>query len=275
MMLSVQSFAQDSTQVVKKQKKLGFLDDNRNWEIELPIWIPGFRGEFGYGEVGIEGEDGTIPEPEHPIEKPGFGDIWKRLFKNRFNLNYFFLAGVSFDNERVFGEIDAFTGSIGSSLVFRTLDYKLVSGSAHADLIRANFGYNVFERSIFKQKGRYQLYPIVGARVHNFYVKAGNNDIETYIRISPTWIEPVAGVRNEFTFKNWEYMVQGDIGSFWIDDKISFHLNMHANFRASNLISIKLGWNSWYTYYQDTLRGEDLRLKVHLAGPVTSISFNF
>lgn len=273
--MCLQVVAQDSTQVVKTKKKLGYLNDDRHWEIEIPIWIPGFRGEFYYGDVGIEGEDGTIPKPEHPIEKPGFGGVFKRLFKSRFNLNYFFVFGVAYDNEKIFAEMDAFTGSLNGALIFRTLDYKLVSGSVHTDLGRINVGYNIFERPLFNEKGRYQLYPIVGTRIHNFYVKVGNNDVSSYLKLSPTWFEPVAGFRNEFTFTNFEYMIQGDIGSFWIKDKISYHLNMHVSFRASNLVSIKLGWNSWYSYYRDKFRDEDLRLKVHLAGPITSVTFNF
>ncbi|MCK5454816.1 MAG: hypothetical protein KAJ16_10660 [Calditrichia bacterium] len=29
--------------------------------MEIPIWIPGFRGVFTYGDVSLEGEDGVNP----------------------------------------------------------------------------------------------------------------------------------------------------------------------------------------------------------------------
>ncbi|MEA3478027.1 MAG: hypothetical protein U9R60_07600 [Bacteroidota bacterium] len=47
--------------------------NDRPWSIEIPLWIPGFRGDFAYGDIDLEGEDGTDPgDPENP---PGGGNI--------------------------------------------------------------------------------------------------------------------------------------------------------------------------------------------------------
>lgn len=257
------------------EKKVGYLKEERKWSVELPIWIPGFRGEFAYGEAGIEGEDGTTPVPEHPIEKPGFADVFRRLFRSRFDLNYFLVLGVSYDDERFYGEIDAFTGSVGSSIIFRTFNYRLVRSSVHADLVHFKLGYNLYERTIQSTNGLYQLYGITGIRLHNFYVKAGNDEVQTYLTISPLWIEPILGARNEILYKNWKFILQGDIGNFWINDKFSYQLNIHAYYRASNLVSLKIGWNTWYINYRDKFSNDDLLLKTHLAGPIASVTFHF
>lgn len=267
--------AQEPIELEKPERNIGFLEEERKWSVELPIWIPGFRGEFAYGEAGIEGEDGTTPTPEQPIEKPGFGDVFRRLFRTRFDLNYFLVLGVSYDDERFYGEIDAFTGSVGTSVIFRTFDYKLIRSSVHADLIHFRLGYNLYERTIQSNKGKYQLYGIAGTRLHNFYIKAGNSDIQEYLAISPLWIEPILGARNEMLYKNWKFILQGDIGNFWINDRFSYQFNFHACYRLSNLVSLKIGWNTWFINYRDKFSNDDLLLKTHLAGPITSVSFHF
>jgi len=37
------------------------MQKDRKWSLELPLWVPGFAGEFAYGDVSIEGEDGSDP----------------------------------------------------------------------------------------------------------------------------------------------------------------------------------------------------------------------
>lgn len=267
--------AQNNKDKVSKKKEKSYLTDNRKWTIELPLWVPGYRGDFVYGEVEIEGEDGTLPSPEHPIAKPGFGDVFKRLFKTRFDLNYFFVTAISYENKRFYGELDMFTGTLGSSLIFRSNNHKLVSASIHADLLRLHAGYNIFEKPLLAERAKYELCGYGGIRLHHFYVKTKINDVGVSMDIEPVWIEPVLGLRNELYFKNWKFIVQGDMGSFWIDGKYSYFLNLHSYYRMSNLLSVKVGWNSWYIYYKDRFKNENLRLKTHLAGPVAAIVFNF
>jgi hypothetical protein len=257
-----------------KEKK-GFLTDSSKWTLEVPLWIPGFRGDFAYGEVEIEGEDGTIPNPEHPIEKPGFGSVFKRLFRTRFDLNYFFMRGATYENNGYFGEIDMFMGALGASLIFRSHNHKLVSASVHVDLMRLYGGYNLYQTQWLDERATYKLGAFGGARIHHFYVKTKLNDVNVSMDIEPIWVEPVLGVRNKMSFERWEFVVQGDMGSFWINDKYSFMLNMLGSYRVGNSTSIKLGWTSWYTYYKDRFRDENLRLKTHLAGPMAVVAFHF
>ena len=91
-MLTQTIVAQDSIPESGSKKKQSFLTETRHWNIEIPVWIPGFRGEFAYGDVELEGEDGSDLTPGNPIEKPDFGGAFKRLFKTGWDLNYFFLT---------------------------------------------------------------------------------------------------------------------------------------------------------------------------------------
>ena len=86
-----------SKKQVRKQNS-SFLLTNRNWNTELPIWVPGFAGNFAYGDVEIEGEDGV--NPEHPIEPPpggDFGKILSRLFQKNWYLKFFFLTRIAYE----------------------------------------------------------------------------------------------------------------------------------------------------------------------------------
>ena len=104
-------FAQDSISVKKTKKKQSYLYDTRHWKIEIPIWIPGYRGEFSYGDVSLEGEDGVDPSPENPIEKPGVGDVFKRLFKTKGGIHFFLVTGVTYSNKSFYSHLELFSGT--------------------------------------------------------------------------------------------------------------------------------------------------------------------
>lgn len=267
--------AQDSIPESVSKKKQSFLTETRNWNVEIPVWIPGFRGEFAYGDVELEGEDGNDLTPEYPIEKPGFGDAFKRLFKTGWNLNYFFQTSVTYTNKRFYSEFDMFSGTVGANLKFRYNNSKLVNANVHSDLFRLCAGYQLYEHSFLKDKARYKLFGYGGVRLHNFKVTSDLDKIGKTIKIDPLWIEPLLGVKNELSFDYWRFVVQADMGSFDINDKFSYMLNFYTFYRISNLLSFKLGWNAWYINYNDRFKDESLKLKVHLAGPVGALVFNF
>lgn len=269
------SFAQDSIPEPAKKKKQSFLTDRRHWTIEIPVWIPGFRGEFAYGDVALEGEDGNDLTPENPIEKPDFGDAFKRLFKSQGNLNFLFVTSISYSNKKFYSELDLFSGTVGADLLFRFNNKQLVSASVHSDLFRLNGGYQIFGRPVFSEKARYNLFAYGGIRLQNFKITSDLDRIGRTLKVHPLWIDPVLGVRNELSFNYWQFVVQADMGSFGINDKFSYMLNLHTFYRISNLLSFKLGWNAWYVKYNDRFKDESLRLKVHLAGPAGALVFNF
>lgn len=267
--------AQDSIPETLIDTKQSFLTETRKWAIEIPIWIPGFRGEFAYGDVDLEGEDGWLPTPENPIEKPGFGGVFKRLFKSGWDLNYFFVTSVAYNNKKFYSELDLFSGTVGLSLKFRLNNKELVNAAIHSDLFRINAGYQLFEHPVLKDKAKYELFAYTGVRVQSFTLTSELDGIGKTLSVDPLWIEPVLGLRNELSFDYWKFVIQADIGSFGVDDKFSYMLNVNTFYRISNLLSLKLGWNAWYVNYNDRFKDESLKLKVHLAGPVGALVFNF
>lgn len=273
--IGIQTFyAQTFNSDIKQKKKESFLIDNRQWTIEIPIWIPGFRGEFAYGDVEIEGEDGITPDPEHPINPPEFGDVFKRLFKTKGNLNYFFVTSISYTNKKFFSELDLFSGSIREDLRFRYNSKAIVGAKVHTDLSRLILGYRFIDHSLISDKALYHLHGYGGIRLHNFKIQSNLDNLGKTLNIDPIWIEPVIGLKNELILNYWKFLIQADMGSFGINDKFSYQLNLYAFYRISNTISIKGGWNSWYVNYENRFKNDDLVIKTHLAGPVASVVFN-
>ena len=103
----VSGFTQDSTKTKKLKPVKSFLRNDRHWTIEVPIWVPGFRGEFAYGDITVEAEDGQNPGvPDNPIEPPppgeppwGDGNILSRLFKSSSYLKFFFMSKVAYEKK--------------------------------------------------------------------------------------------------------------------------------------------------------------------------------
>lgn len=265
--------AQNSVSKKKNKPQKSFLNDERKWTIEVPVWIPGFRGDFTYGEVSLEGEDGVIPE--NPIEKPDAGNIFNRLFKTSGSLNFFFMNKISYHNQKFFSEFDAFSGSVGGKIKFRYNNKELVQAKFSTYLFRIYAGYQLYEKRSVSENWNYKLYGYGGVRIHSVNVKSKLNGIDRKLKVTPLWSEPILGIKNDFSLKNWQFVLAGDVGHFNIDGKISYMINVCSYYRISNLLSVKAGWIDWDIKYKDSYKDEALKLKMHLSGPIAAIVFHF
>ena len=83
----------------------------------IPIWVPGFRGDFTYGDISLEGEDGT--DPSDPTDPPeGGGNIFSRLFNSSSFLKFFFMGRVAYSSDKFIIELDSFSGRVGNRVEF-------------------------------------------------------------------------------------------------------------------------------------------------------------
>lgn len=266
--------AQESKSKSDSKSEKSFLVNDDHWSIEVPIWVPGFRGDFVYGDVWLEGEDDA--NPENPIE-PGWkpGDNLSRIFGKNGSLNFFFMNRVSYRNRKLYSQFDVFSGSVGGSIYFRYNDAELVKAKFSTYLFRLFAGYKFYEKLSVSEKCKYKLYGYGGLRIHSVNVKSDLDFTERRLNVTPLWAEPILGARNELAFKNWLFVLQGDIGSFSIDQKMSYMINFYSFYRISKLLSVKVGWCSWDMNYRDKFREEDLKLIMHLSGPATALTFHF
>lgn len=279
----VSGFTQDSTRTKKLKPEKSFLRKDRHWTIEVPIWVPGFRGEFAYGDVTVEAEDGQNPGvPEQPIEPPppgeppwGDGNILSRLFKSSSYLKFFFMSRVAYEKNRFLLQSDMFSGAVGGKVNFRFNDKTVVQANFSTTLVRFMAGYAILDKESKSEKLRYELYAYGGVRVHFFKVYSDLDRIISKLDIRPVWTEPIVGIQNQLTLKNWFFIVQGDYGGYLVKSKGSVMINLLAYYRLSNLLSVKMGWTDWDIKHKGTFRGENLNVRVHLSGPSMGLNFHF
>ena len=267
--------AQDSTSAVKKRYQKSFLGQERPWTIELPIWVPGFRGDFVYGDINLDGEDGG--DPGDPGD-PGDGDhcgILCRVLNSKTYLKFYFMTRISYNRNKFIAQFDGFSAAFGESIRFNYNNKEIVQVNVRTALLRIYGGYSIIERTSSSQKFKFNLYGYGGARVTGVQISSDLNGAINKLDISPTWAEPILGLKTRFAMKKWLFTLQGDVGGFYINKRLSYMINALASYRVNRLLSVKLGWNGWKIDYKNTIKDEDLKLKIYLAGPSAALGFHF
>ncbi len=277
LLVSVQVFPQDTlTRNEKKKLKTSFLLKEKPWTVELPIWVPGFAGEFAYGDVDIEGDDGV--DIENPIEPPEsiIGKIISRLFKADWYLRFFFLTRAAYEKDRLLFQFDAISANVGNTVKFTSSQNQkeLVDTYFRAVYLRFMGGYKIYETTSANQKFRYELFGYTGVRMFYHSVRT-QTDNGVKVKFSPTTVEPVLGIQNQFTWKRWMVLLQGDYGGLFIKDKSSSQLSFLAYYRMGKLNSLKFGWNHLQLDQAGDFRGETYHVKTTLSGPTIGLAFHF
>ncbi len=264
-----------SKKQIRKQK-INFLTANRSWTAEIPLWIPGFAGTFAYGDVEIKGEDGV--DPEHPIEPPpggGIGEILSRLFRTDWYLKFFFITKIAYEKNNFLIQFDALSGSVGNSVKFRYNNRETVQANFSSTLTRLFVGYKIVNHQSQNRKFRYELFGYLGTRAFFNSINSDLNNSVNNLDISPSWWEPVIGLQNQFTFKRWFLVVQGDYGGLFVNTKYSNQFSFYTYYRTGKITSVKIGWNHLQQHHEDKLLNEDLKVIVTLSGPSVGIAFHF
>jgi hypothetical protein len=257
-----------------RKEQTNFLLQDRPWTIEIPLWIPGYAGSFAYGDVEIEGEDGV--DPEQPIEPPdGLEGILSRLFSDDWYLKFFFISRLAYENNRFLAQADGLTGSVGESIKFNYNDQEIVQAHFRSTNFRLFGGYKFIDASSKNKKFTYELFGYLGVRMHFNKIYAELNDKRTLVDINPSWVEPILGLQNQFTWKRWFIVVQGDYGGFFVNSKYSSQFSSFIYYKCGKLISVKLGWNHLGLNHKGTFLEQDYRVRATLSGPSTGVAFQF
>jgi len=259
----------------KKQRRRHLLED-RPWNIEVPLWLPGFSGSFAHGNIGIEGEDGV--DPEQPIEPPPGGDIGEilsRIFTKNWYLKFFFITRMSYEHKKFLVQMDGITGSVGNSIKFNYNNKLIVSGVYRTSNVRLYGGLKLFEKKSKSKNFRYELFGYAGVRAHFHKVYSAIDGVVNKLDINPVWVEPIIGIVNQFTFKRWFFAFQADYGGFLINSKYSFQLTSYVYYRAGRVSSIKVGWNHLQLNHLGEIRNLDYKIKATFSGPSLGVVFHF
>lgn len=261
-------------EIWKKQKN--FLIPGRPWTVEVPLWLPGFAGAFSYGDVSIDGEDGV--DPEQPIEPPpggGLGEILSRLFTKNWYLKFFYMTKISYENKDFLIQLDGIAGEVGNSVKFNYNNKQVVQANFQTINFRLFTGYrfvNVYSKS---KKFRYELYGYLGVRAYFQKIYSDLDGLVNKLDIHPAWFEPVFGLENQFSWKRWFVVLQGDYGGLFVESKFSIQLSGYAYYRSGRFISLKFGWNHLHLNRRGTFIREDYKVNVTLSGPGVGLVFHF
>lgn len=174
-------------------QKANFFLADRPWTFEIPLWIPGFAGDFAYGDIVIEGEDGV--DPEHPIEPPpggAIGEIISRLFRSNWYLKFFYLTKFAYEGDQFLVQLDALTGSVGESVKFNYTGNEIVKASFRTTNLRLIGGYKLVNTYSKDRKFLYELFGYVGLRAHFQKVSSDLGGGATWISDRFVWSQFLA-----------------------------------------------------------------------------------
>lgn len=275
-LLPITGAAQDSIPKKNKRPEKSFLVDNRPFTFEIPLWIPGFRGEFAFGDADISGGDGEDPgDPTDPDDDEDEGGFLGKIFTPKFYLKFFYLTRMAYENKNFLVQLDGLTGSVGESVKFNYNNTNIVKLEFTTINIRFLAGYRVVDTWSHNGKFRYELYPYIGTRYHDHQIKSWFLDNKQIFDIQPGWWEPLIGIQNQFSLKRWFFILAADYGGLFFETKHSFQFNALAYYRMGRALSIKLGWNLLDLNHRTTRLGEDLKIDVTLNGPTVALGIHF
>lgn len=240
-----------------------YTNNNNNWLIEIPIWVPGFRGQLSYGDIYLDTE---IPKDEKDLER----------IETNPGLEFYFVGRAAYRYKRFSLQVDAFSGKVGNTFTFNPTrggnEKELVYMSAKGSIPRLILAYSVWKKNINKHSS-IEILPYAGLRYMYIHFESDIFDGNQQIDLIAKWYEPLVGVSIPYNYKRIRLRVQADYGG--ASNKSSFMINSHAKYRLSRLMDVKLGWTSIYSNYTESIQNQPLDFSIALHGPTVGVGFNF
>lgn len=241
--------------------QFGFNDDT--WVLDIPLWVPGFRGQLAYGEFELESDN----ETENPE---------RERIQDDFGIQFYFAGRAEYWSDDMMISLDIFTGSVGNSFSIksdeREIDKQFVSFSASGTIPRLTFGYTLVEK--IKPSGfGYQITPFIGSRYHNIKLKSDVFEGNEVLNVRFNWFEPVIGVLAPISYKRFQLELFMDMG--YASQDISYFLNASINYRITKLVDIEFGWAHLTLTRQDEAASTQFNSRVILTGPAAAVGFHF
>ena len=240
-----------------------YTNSDTKWLVEVPLWIPGFRGQLSYGDISLDSET-----PKDPIEL-------ERLEKDP-GLEFYFVGRAAYRNGKFWVQADAFSGRVGNTFTFvptrGSVKKELAYVSAQGTLPRVSIGYSVWRKK-FNKKSDIEILAYTGLRY--IYIEFTTEIPSTgqNIDIVSKWLEPLIGVSVPVTYKRFKLELQADWGGN--SNNNSVMVNSHFKYRISKLVETKLGWTSIYSHHNALVEDQLLNFNINLQGPAVGVGFIF
>lgn len=239
-----------------------YATDTRPWLIEIPIWVPGFRGQLAYGDFDFFA--GDKESKEH-----------KRI-NSKLGIEFYFNGRFVYQRKKLWIQLDAFSGAVSNTFQYTSLignnTSELVKLTSHGTIPRLSAGYSVFSYQK-NHRFKFDVIPYIGLRYVNIRIKSDIFNHDDVIDVRPSWLEPVIGLYLPISYQRFRMVIQTDIGGS--NRKNTWAINHHFHYRISKLIDVRLGWTLVNLHYREQFLNEDLYFNIRLLGPTAGVGFRF
>lgn len=234
--------------------------DSTGWMVELPVWVPGFRGAMSWGNIEITGGDGS-----------GFLD---NIFDSSTGVDFYFVGKLRYSYQKWRFQWDIFGGQIDNSVKFVFQDGSLIDAKIAAILPRLLAGYRILEKDFDnKNSGSLSSYIYGGIRLYHLGISASPPQPFDPLDLNTTWINPLLGFSFTYNFRKLTLSTQFDIGLIHAFSNSSWWLQLQAGYRVGQRFFVSFGWVLQHIYRTDELLNYDFRYKASLTGPMVGIAF--
>jgi hypothetical protein len=244
---------------------LHYMDDTTHWMIEIPLWIPGFKGALSYGDINIDGGSGGDG-----------GGYLKDVFSTSSKLDYFMVGKVRYTWKRLFAQGDVFGGQLDNSVTFTHNNQTLLDTKIELIMPRLFVGYNFVDHS-FKEgyAGRLKFGVLTGIRFYYTQIEATLPEPTEPIDLHTSWIDPYLGLALFYDLYKFNFHSQFDLGFRDMATFENWWLMLDGRYRFGPRISLNLGWILQGLSRHRDVENIDLDIKIRLNGPILGLAVHF
>ncbi len=252
----------DSAATAEASSSGATVQSTRNWTITIPLWVPGYRGQFAIGDVEVDGESSG-------------GSGLGRLFDNEVKLNFFFMGSFSYERNRWRIHGDIFGGKFTDDVIYKRRDATVVSASLRPFIPRLHLDYRLLDHS-WGDSGNQGVMGWIYAGVRYYNVAAEVEVSQRTEGLTADWADPIVGAWIPVELSSrWWVELSGDVGGFGVGSKLSWGIYTGVTYRISTLISLTLAYNILDVDFEGTVGSQDFLWRARVGGPGFGIRFTF
>jgi hypothetical protein len=235
-------------------------DRMQHWRIGLPVWIPGYSGQFTVGGIEVGGE------PD--------GDFWERLFSSETRLDFYFVGLINYNWQQWDFQANVFSGSIRNSTVFTLDDNRVVNASLDMWMPNLLVAYDfLYNSASLGPITNWRAY--LGSRLYNFDIEINLPNRSGVKEGNTSWLTLFFGTQLDIKIiEGLTISLSGDIGGFFDSGKPDLFGSTSVHYRPWDLFSVSIGYAA-IRIVKVRNNSQDIGIKATLAGPVLGIAFHF
>lgn len=240
-----------------------YTNNDRHWLVEIPLWVPGFRGQLSYGDFDLSSSGNQ-------------GDKEFDRVNSETGLEFYMVGRIAAQYNKLWVQGDVFSGQVGSVFSYTSqignIEKEFVNIKISGTIPRLVFGYSVWEKSI-EDYFSVEVIPYAGFRYTSFHLQSDVFDSTNVIDVRPNWFDPLIGMYVPISYKRFRVEVQADFGTK--GNNHSWGISNRYRYRISKLVDVQLGWNLIRLYHDGNVRDETLESRIRLFGPKAGVGFRF